>query len=324
MCVASIEATSLVHVNKDTLLRLNIPLAKAVFPVSCFSTLLRPRLESRCREYHQKEHHNESSLETTHKITKLVKYSPRRETLLHEIQLQDDNAHGTQSVAVHTLCPTRWTVWADSMESIIHNYNTLQSLWDQAIDLVRDTEPITRIRGVASQMKSFNYFFGLVLGEVLLRHTDNLSRTLQKNIFASEGQLVANMTRRTLQNMRNGQQFDLFWEKVKRMAEESDVDDPALPRRKTVPQRFETSAAAEFPATAKDHFWRNYFEALDLLVQAVVYRFDQPGYRMYSSLQAFILFFHQISFRSSQFWNVVVTTAARNFQLRLQICCMKI
>ena len=152
------------------------------------------------------------------------------------------------------------------MESIIRNYHTLQLLWDQAIDLIRDTETIARIRGVASQMKSFNYFFGL--REILLHHTDNLSRMLQKNISASEGQLVANMTQRTLQSTRNGQQFHLFWEKVMRMAEESDVDDPVLPRRKKVPQHFETgSAAAKVPATAKDHFRRNYFDALDLLVQ---------------------------------------------------------
>ena len=151
-----------------------------------------------------------SSLETTHENTKLVKYSPHREALFREIQLQDDNAPGTQSVAVHALCPMRWTVWADSMESIIRNYHTLQLLWNQDIDLIRDTETIARIKGVTSQMKSFNYFFALVLGEILLRHTNNLSRTLQKNISASEGQLVANMTRRTLQSMRNGQQFDLF------------------------------------------------------------------------------------------------------------------
>ena len=37
-------------------------------------------------------------------------------------------------------------------------------------------------------MKSFNYFFGLVLEEVLLHHTDNLSRMLQKNISVSEGE----------------------------------------------------------------------------------------------------------------------------------------
>ena len=47
---------------------------------------------------------------------------------------------------------------------------------------------IRSCRGVASQVKSFNYFFGLVLEEVLLHHTDNLSRILQKNISVSEGE----------------------------------------------------------------------------------------------------------------------------------------
>ena len=57
-----------------------------------------------------------------------------------------------------------------------------------------------------------------------------------------------------------------------------------------MPRRFETGcAAAEFPATVKDHFRRIYFEALDLLVQAIADRFDQPGYRMYSSLQVLFL-----------------------------------
>ena len=57
-----------------------------------------------------------------------------------------------------------------------------------------------------------------------------------------------------------------------------------------MPRRFETGcAAAEFPATVKDHFRRIYFEALDLLVQAIADRFDQPGYRTYSSLQALFL-----------------------------------
>ena len=43
-------------------------------------------------------------------------------------------------------------------------------------------------------------------------------------IFTSEGQLVADMTRRTLQSMRKEENFDLFWDKVKRMAEDKDVD----------------------------------------------------------------------------------------------------
>ena len=68
------------------------------------------------------------------------------------------------------------------MQSIIQNYSVLQSLWDQATDIVHDTETIARIRGVAAHMQSFEFFFALVLGEILLHHTDNLSKTLQKTI----------------------------------------------------------------------------------------------------------------------------------------------
>ena len=101
---------------------------------------------------------------------------------------------------------------------------------------------------------------------------------------------MADMTKRTLQTMRDEQHFNLFWEKVKRMADDKDVNDPVLPRKRKVPQHFETgNAPAEFPSTAKDHYRRIFFKALDLLVQAIADRFDQPGYRTYHSLQALIL-----------------------------------
>ena len=133
-----------------------------------------------------------NALDITHEITKLVKYSPRRESLFHHIkgQLAPDTP------GVRVLCPTRWTVRADSMESTMKNYTVLYELWKQAAAIVHDTETIARIRGVASQMLSFDFFFGLVLGELLLCHADNLSKTLQKNCSASEGQRVAAMTKK--------------------------------------------------------------------------------------------------------------------------------
>ena len=131
-----------------------------------------------------------NSLNTVHEITKLVKYSPRRESLFNAIK--DDLAPGNTGIRI--FCPTRWTVRADSMGSIVKNYSVLQELWDQAISIVRDTETISRIRGIDAHMRTFDFFFGLVLGEFLLRYTDNLSRTLQKNFSASEGQIVAEST----------------------------------------------------------------------------------------------------------------------------------
>ena len=79
-------------------------------------------------------------------------------------------------------------------------------------------------------MITFDFFYGLVLGETLLRHTDNLSRTLQhSHLSASEGQAVAAMTITTLMSLRNEDSFDLFWKKINKMAEERD-DSPSQPK----------------------------------------------------------------------------------------------
>lgn len=226
------------------------------------------------------------ALETTHEITKLVTYSPRRESLFHTIK--GEMAPGTPGVC--TLCPTRWTVGAESMQSIIQNFSVLQELWEQVADIVRDTETVARFRGVASQMQCFDFFLWLVVGEILLHHTANLSRTPQKSCSASEGQTVTDMTKKTLSGIRNEQGFDLFWEKVNRMAADVDVSDPMLPRKRKVPKCFkEGSTPPEFHSTPKDRYRQVYYEALDLLVQAIADRFDQPGYNTYYCLETLIL-----------------------------------
>lgn len=55
-------------------------------------------------------------------------------------------------------------------------------------------------------MFTFEYLFGNVLGEILLKHADNLSRTLQdKAMSAAEGQEIARMTVDTMKLLRNEQ-----------------------------------------------------------------------------------------------------------------------
>ena len=53
----------------------------------------------------------------------------------------------------------------------------------------------SQILGVVSYMKSFDFFFGVMLGEMLLRQSDNLSKALQaSHMSAAEVQAVASMT----------------------------------------------------------------------------------------------------------------------------------
>ena len=68
---------------------------------------------------------------------------------------------------------------ASSLESVINNYAVFQALWEDAKDIVKDSETRARIIEVQATMTTFTYFFGLVLGERILKHTDNLSKTLQ-------------------------------------------------------------------------------------------------------------------------------------------------
>ena len=41
--------------------------------------------------------------------------------------------------------------------------------------IVPDTVMKVRIRGVSSQMNRFRYLYGIILGELLLKHANNLS-----------------------------------------------------------------------------------------------------------------------------------------------------
>ena len=130
-------------------------------------------------------------------------------------------------------CPTRWTVKADAL---LDNYAVL---WDESLNIVKDTEMKTRILDLAAQIKTFKYFYGLVLAHFILCHCDNLSCTLLKNdISVAEGQDVAELTLKTLLSTRTDDNFTVFWEKVKNLTEDLDVDEP---HRKCPRQYFQSN-----------------------------------------------------------------------------------
>ena len=73
----------------------------------------------------------EDALETTHEITKLIKYSPKREVKLEQIRKSCD---GQLQCGIRLLCATRCTVRSDAMASFISNYSVLHELWDWSLD----------------------------------------------------------------------------------------------------------------------------------------------------------------------------------------------
>ena len=78
----------------------------------------------------------------------------------------------------------------------------LQKTCKESMDVVKDTELESRITGVATQMETFDYLYGFMLGKMILGHSVNLSRTMQeRNTSVAEGQEVAEIAVQTLQGM---------------------------------------------------------------------------------------------------------------------------
>ena len=309
--VPSIDAETLTTTIKDTFMRLNLSLAKVrgqcydgasamsgtksgvakrirdLEPRAVFTHCYGHSLNLAAGDTIKSSQLMRDALDTTHEITKLIKYSPRRDGIFQELK----ESHATNSTpGIRVLCPTRWTVRADSLASIVNNFKVLQSTWVDALQVTRDTEAKARIQGVSAQMKSFRFLFGVMLGELILRHTDNL-RTLQHKAFsAAEGQAIARMTVQTLKSIRSDELFDLFWLKVSSTAESLDVEEPRLPRRQKVPRRIDDSTSAgDFHSTPKEYYRQHYYEAIDMIVTYITDRFDQPGYRVYSEVEQLLL-----------------------------------
>ena len=119
----------------------------------------------------------------------------------------------------------------------------------------------------------------LHLGEHLYYHTDNLSKDLHGTKMAAvSGQRLANLTKETSTKIRIDQSFDHFYANVARKSEGL-LGKPTLPRKRHTSDRLEVGAdAPSYPQTARDHFVRAYYEAIDLIVRDIYQRINQESF----------------------------------------------
>ena len=103
------------------------------------------------------------------------------------------------------------------------------------------------IGGVSDRMMKFDFFLGVMLGQTVL------SRTLQKgDISASKTQDIAKMTVRCLKTLRTDNNFALFWSKVTKKANQLNIDEPALPRKRKRTVPYESgNATPEFQSSVE-------------------------------------------------------------------------
>ena len=92
------------------------------------------------------------------------------------------------------------------------------------------------------------------------------------------------MTVNTLSNLQK--KIYLFWADVMSKAEERDVEDPTLPRRRAVPAKHDYDITApEYFQTPTQLYRAIYYEALELIVSLIKDRFDQRDYSVYMNCE---------------------------------------
>ena len=152
--VDSIKADTLVTVIKDVLFRWNISLSNArgqwhdgaknmcgirngVFdkilwekPKAFFTHCFGHALNMAVGDMVKNVRFLKDSMDTTYEISNLNKKSPKRDTMLQKIQKDIS----LEYPGFRVLCPTRWTVRAESTKSILDNWVALQQVWDESLD----------------------------------------------------------------------------------------------------------------------------------------------------------------------------------------------
>ena len=229
------------------------------------------------------------ALDVAFEISRLIRFSPKRSAALDKIKAECNAQEEPQThYGIRSFCPTRWTVRCDAIESIIENYSPLTTLWEECLETRLEPEVKGRIIGVQAQMMRFNTLYGLQLAKQILKITDNLSRSLQKQAMsAAKGKAIADLTTRTLEGMRTEDSFDLFFKLAKSLHERVGTEPPALPRKRKAPLRHEIGSGEGLHSmTVEDHYRLQYYEALDAVISSIKNRFDQPGYRMYKNLES--------------------------------------
>ena len=227
------------------------------------------------------------TLDTTHEITKLIKYPPRREAVFQELKQGSKISAGSHTAGILVLCPTRWTVRANSLASIVHNYDLLQRTWEEVFEVARDTETKARINGVAAQMKAFDF----LLAPFLVRCYYAAQITSAKHYRRKRSLLPKvnrwgewSLTHCVPSEPRNRTTYS----GKKRLQLQSLLifGEPQVPRQRKMPKRYDDSLAnGTFHDTPKVYYHRLYYEAIDNIANGLKDRFEQPGYKVYCNLE---------------------------------------
>ena len=176
----------------------------------------------------------------------------------------------------------------------------MYELWDESLKesgLNRDVK--SKIIGCKSQMETFDFYFGLKLGKLLYSHTDKLSQTLQsEKMSAVSSKRLTMLTVETISNLGNSESFDALYDLCLREIQNIKfVEEPVLKKKRKepnysllhYPEGYENRSEAHHPTTLRDHYRKQFYQTIDVLISSVRDRFNQPSFLVFENLESLLI-----------------------------------
>jgi len=226
-------------------------------------------------------------LDYVHEISVTVRASAKRLAAFKAIQSE----HSTCNMSLRPLCPTRWTVRVDAIESVLCNYAALQLALAEVADENCGRDVGRKARGIQLMMEKFDFLFALHVGLELLRGLAALSKVLQSSsLSAAEAKAAADVEVARLRRIRGDDNaFEILWTKVDDSASDLGVQEAELPRKRRPPQRLDDGSEAHQFTTAKDSYRSIFFQCVDNSLQQICCRFEQASFLRYLHLERLLL-----------------------------------
>ena len=146
-------------------------------------------------------------------FVQLIKFSSKRLTLFESLKKEVSINSGDSTPSLRMLCPTRWTIRHTSIDSIICNYQILQTALEEFQQ--GHDEYTAKASGLMAHMENFDTYFALKHAYLVFSATEQLSVNLQaKDITVQEAINGAKLLTTLLTSLRNEVRFNIFHDRV--------------------------------------------------------------------------------------------------------------
>ena len=237
-------------------------------------------------------------LDLVHKLLLHIHNSGKRSDIFTDVKLEfsqrqsDDTVESVDTCSTYSggslrpLCPTRWTVRASAIKSVVINYEQLiETLERIQSDKNMPVETASTAGGLLKQMMMSETYFRCVMAGRLFTLTDAFATSIQivsihiDEILRRKKDLLSE-----LDALRS--QFDILFDNALAEATRMDLDVMQLPRRRRVPARIDSMPGTQVDfADVRSMHRAQFFEAVDTIRSTVDWRLDEGSLQPATCLQ---------------------------------------